>query len=194
GCVTTATCAAQLLYEIENPARYLQPDVVADFSGVTLTQVGPDRVRIDGANGHQRPATLKVTVGHREGFIGEGQISYAGLGAEARGRLALDVLRQRLESSGIHALDSRYELIGVNSIHGQTLACGYEPYEVRARVAMRVGTRKEAERVANEVEAMYLNGPASGGGVTKSVREVIAAVSTLVPRDLVQTTVTTMEL
>lgn len=194
GCVTTATCAAQLLYEVENPARYLQPDVVADFSGVTLTQVGPDRVRIAGANGHPRPATLKVTVGHRDGFIGEGQISYAGLGAEARGRLALDVLRQRLESSGIDALDSRYELIGVNSIHGQTLAAGYQPYEVRARVAMRVGSRKDAERVANEVEAMYLNGPASGGGVTKSVREVIAAASTLVPRDLVQPTVTTMEL
>lgn len=194
GCVTTATCTAQLLYEIENPASYLQPDVVADFSAVRLTQVGPDRVRVEGATGRQRPDTLKVTVGHRDGFIGEGQISYAGLGAEARGRLALDVLQQRLESSGIQAFDSRYELIGVNSIHGETLASGYTPYEVRARVAMRVGSRKEAERVANEVEAMYLNGPASGGGVTKSVREVIAAVSTLVPRDLVQTTVTTLEL
>jgi len=194
GCVTTATCTAQLLYEVENPASYLQPDVVADFSGVTLTQVGPDRVRVDGAQGHQRPATMKVTVGYRDGFIGEGQISYAGLGAEARGRLALDVLKQRLEASDIHAFDSRYELIGVNAMHGETLSAGCTPYEVRARVAMRVDTLKEAERVANEVEAMYLNGPAGGGGVTKSVREVIAAASTLVPRDLVQTSITMMEL
>ncbi|MDP2820055.1 MAG: acyclic terpene utilization AtuA family protein [Polaromonas sp.] len=194
GCVTVATCTAQLLYEIEDPASYLQPDVAADFSGVTLTQVAPNRVRVEGATGRQRPASLKVTVGHRDGFIGEGQISYAGLGAQARGQLALDVLRQRLDASGIQALDSRYELIGVNAIHGPSLAAGYEPYEVRARVAMRVTTRKEAERVANEVEAMYLNGPASGGGVTKSVREVIAAVSVLVPRDLVRTSVTTMEL
>ena len=194
GCVTTATCAAQLLYEIEDPARYLQPDVVADFSGVTLTQVGSDRVRVEGASGQPRPDTLKVTVGHRDGFIGEGQISYAGLGAQARGRLALEVLQQRLESSGIQALDSRYELIGVNAMHGQTLASGYEPYEVRARVAMRVASKKHAERVANEVEAMYLNGPAGGGGVTKSVREVIAVASTLIPRELVQTTVTLMEL
>ena len=194
GCVTVATCTAQLLYEIENPASYLQPDVAADFSGVTLTQVAPNRVRIEGATGRQRPACLKVTVGHRDGFIGEGQISYAGLGAQARGQLALDVLQQRLEASGIQALDSRYELIGVNAMHGPSLATGYVPYEVRARVAMRVATRKEAERVANEVEAMYLNGPASGGGVTKLVREVIAAVSVLVPRDLVQTRVTTMEL
>ena len=194
GCVTVATCTAQLLYEIENPASYLQPDVVADFSGVTLTQVAPNRVRIEGATGRQRPASLKVTVGYRDGFIGEGQISYAGLGAQARGQLALDVLRQRLNASGIQALDSRYELIGVNAIHGPSLSAGYEPYEVRARVAMRVPTRKDAERVANEVEAMYLNGPASGGGVTKSVREVIAAASVLLPRDLVRTRMTTMTL
>ncbi len=194
GCVTVATCTEQLLYEIENPASYLQPDVVADFSGVTLTQAGPDRVRVEGATGHPRPEKLKVTVGHRDGFIGEGQISYAGPGAEARGALALEVLRQRLDSSGMAALDSRYELIGVNAIHGETLSRGHAPYEVRVRVAWRVATRQHAEKVANEVEAMYLNGPAGGGGVTKSVREVIAAASTLVPRDFVQAGVTTLEL
>ena len=194
GCVTQATCAAQLLYEIENPSQYLQPDVVADFSAVTLTPVGPDRVRVAGGSGQPCPPTLKATVGYREGFIGEGQISYAGPGAEARGRLALEVLRQRLENDGPGGTESRYELIGVNAILGESLAQGYRPYEVRARVAVRVATRKAAERVANEVEAMYLNGPASGGGVTKSVREVIAAGSVLVPRELVHTTVTTLEL
>lgn len=194
GCVTTATCTQQLLYEIENPAHYLQPDVVADFSAVTLSQLGPDRVRVAGATGSARPATLKVTVGHREGFIGEGQISYAGPGAQARGQLALEVLRQRLQESGIQTLDSRYELIGVNAILGQALSAGHRAHEVRARVAMRVSSKKDAERVANEVEAMYLNGPASGGGVSKSVREVIAAGSTLVPRDWINTTVTMLEL
>lgn len=59
---------------------------------------------------------------------------------------------------------------------------------------MRVAKRKEAERVANELEAMYNNRPASGGGVTKSVREVIAGVSVQVPRDPVHTRFTTMEL
>jgi hypothetical protein len=194
GCVTRATCAAQLLYEIENPASYLQPDVVADFSGVTLTEVGPDRVLVAGASGHPRPATLKVTVGHRDGFIGEGQISYGGPGAQARGELALEVLRQRLQSSDIQPLDSRYELIGVNSILGPAHTTGHEPAEVRVRVALRVASRKEAERVANEVEAMYLNGPGAGGGATKSVREVIAVASTLIPRDMVQTTIVMLEL
>ena len=191
GCVTVATCASQLLYEIENPAAYLQPDVTADFSNATLTQVGPDRVLVGGATGRQRPDKLKATVGHREGFIGEGQISYAGLGAQARGQLALDVVKERL--AGTQAMDSRFELIGVNAMHGGSFAAGYTPYEVRARVAMRVATRHEAELVAHEVEALYLNGPASGGGVTQSVREVIAAASVLIPREWVQTSVTFLE-
>ena len=191
GCVTVATCASQLLYEIENPAAYLQPDVTADFSNATLTQVGPDRVLVGGATGRQRPDKLKATVGHRDGFIGEGQISYAGLGAQARGQLALDVVKERL--AGTQAMDSRFELIGVNAIHGGGFAAGYTPYEVRARVAMRVATRHEAELVAHEVEALYLNGPASGGGVTQSVREVIAAASVLIPREWVQTSVTFLE-
>ena len=59
-----------------------------------------------------------------------------------------------------------------------------------ARAAMHLATRAEAEHVAHEVEAMYLNGPASGGGVTKSVREVIAAASVLIPREWVKTSVT----
>ena len=192
GCVNTLTCASQLLYEIENPAAYLQPDVVADFSSVTLSQVGPDRVFVTGATGQRRPHKLKVTVGHRDGFIGEGQISYAGLGAEARGQLALGVLKFRL--ADIKALDSRFELIGVNAIHGSNLAKGCVPYEVRARAAMRVATRVDAETVAHEVEALYLNGPASGGGVTQSVREVIAAASVLIPREWVQTSVVFLEL
>lgn len=191
GCVTVATCASQLLYEIENPAAYLQPDVVADFSNVRLTQNGPDRVQVHGATGHKRPDKLKVTVGHRDGFIGEGQISYAGLGSQARGQLALDVLKERL--TDMKALDSRFELIGINAIHGPALAEGYTPYEVRARVAMRVATRLEAEHVAHEVEALYLNGPASGGGVTQSVREVIAAASVLIPREWAQISVTLLK-
>ena len=168
--------------------------VVADFSKVTLTQLGQDRVQVQGATGQPKPDALKVTVGYRDGFIGEGQMSYAGPGAQARGQLALDVLRHRLNAAGMGGFESRYELLGVNAIHGDTLSKGPEPYEVRVRVALRVPTRQQAEQVANEVEALYLNGPAGGGGATKSVREVIAAASILMPRDWVQTSVSILEM
>ena len=194
GRVDRLTCTAQLLYEIEDPARYLQPDVVADFSGVHLTEVGPDRVAVEGARGQPRPEALKVTLGYREGFIGEGQISYAGPGARARGELALAVLTRRLQRLGLDALERRAELIGVNALHGPGLGADREPYEVRVRLAVRTATRAQAEQVGQEVETLYISGPAGGGGVTQSVREVIAVASALIPREAVQPACQILEL
>lgn len=194
GRVDRLTCTAQLLYEIEDPARYLQPDVVADFSGVQIDDLGGDRVRVSGASGQARPDELKVTLGYRDGFIGEGQISYAGPGARARGEMALAVLEQRLKRAGLEALEHRAELIGVNAMHGPLLGTNHEPYEVRLRLAVRCETQAQAERVGQEVEALYLNGPAGGGGVTQSVREVVAAASAMIPRSAVQTHCILLEL
>jgi hypothetical protein len=186
GRIDRLTCSAQLLYEVGDPTRYLQPDVVADFSRVRFTEAGADRVLAEGASGRARPGTLKATLGYRDGWIGEGQISYAGPGARERGELALRVLEQRLERLGLGRHERRAELIGVNAMHGPQLGRDREPYEVRVRLAVRCTSSAEAQRIGQEVEAMYLNGPAGGGGVTQSVREVIAAESVLVPRDAVQ--------
>jgi len=194
GRVDRLTCTAQLLYELEDPARYLQPDVVADFSNVRLTEAGADRVAVSGGSGHARPEALKVTLGYRDGFIGEGQISYAGPGARARGELALSVLKHRLQRQGMDGLEHRAELLGVNAMHGRALGADHEPYEVRVRFAVRTGTRAQAEWVGREVEALYLNGPGGGGGVTQSVREVVAAASALIPREAVRCEVKVLEL
>ena len=195
GAVTAATCKEQLLYEIHDPARYLQPDVVADFSGVAVTEIGPDRVRVAGGAGQVRPDTLKVSVGYIDGYVGEGQISYAGPGAVARGRLALEIVAERLKLTGVQCREIRCDLIGVDSILRPKLSAGsgHEPPEVRVRVVGRTDSLKEAVRIGNEVETLYTNGPAAGGGVTKSAREVIAMGSTLIPRDLVRPAVHFLE-
>ncbi len=193
GRVDRLTCTAQLLYEVGDPTRYLQPDVVADFSRVRFTEMEANRVQAEGAGGAARPDTLKATLGYRDGWIGEGQISYAGPGARARGELALRVLEQRLERLGLTGRERRAELIGVNAMHGPQRGADREPYEVRARLAVRCTSQDEAHRIGQEVEAMYLNGPAGGGGVTQSVREVIAAASVLVPREAVRTAVQVLE-
>jgi len=185
GAVTAQTCKEQLLYEVHDPVRYLQPDVTADFSQVTVEEVGKDRVRISGGRGSERPATLKVSVGYVDGFIGEGQMSYAGPGALARGRLALDIVRERLKLAGVAAGELRFDLIGVDSLHGaQVSARANEPYEVRIRVTGRTDNLREAVRIGNEVETLYTNGPASGGGASKSARDVVAVASVLLPREL----------
>ena len=194
GRVDRLSCTAQLLYEIEDPASYLQPDVVADFSQVRLFEQGPNRVQVSGARGCARPDSLKATLGYRDGWIGEGQISYAGPGAVARGRLALQVLEHRLKMLGLGALERRAELIGLDAMHGPRLGVDRTPYEVRTRLAVRCATQDQAQVVGREVEALYLNGPAGGGGVTQTVREVIAVASALVPREAVQPGLQILEL
>jgi hypothetical protein len=100
--------------------------------------------------------------------------------------LALDVVKARLADEGYGHFEARYDLIGVNAILGDTQP-SHEPVEVRARIAVRVNTQAQALHVANEVEALYTNGPASGGGASKSVRELIAVASMLMPRSVIQT-------
>jgi hypothetical protein len=181
GLISRATCTEQLLYEIQDPSAYLTPDVVADFSQVTIEEIGQDRVRVSGGRGKPRPETLKVSVGFHDGFVGEGQISYAGPGAVARAELARQILAERLVDYDLSEL--RFDLIGVNSIHGELLSkkqC--EPSEVRLRTVGRAGTMKAAAMVPREVEALYTNGPSGGGGVNGFTKEMIAILSTLMPR------------
>lgn len=193
GQVTLATCKEQLLYEIHDPARYFQPDVVADFSEVSMQQVGPDRVSITGGRGAPKTGLLKTSIGYLDSYVGEGQISYAGPGAVGRGRLALEIVRERLALTGVVMTETRFDLIGIDSLHGEKLSSGSEPYEVRVRVTGRTDSMADAVRIGNEVETLYTNGPAGGGGVTKSAREVVGVVSALLPENLVSPSVQVWE-
>ena len=194
GRVTEQTCKEQLLYEIHDPRQYFQPDVIADFSEVRIEEIGLDRVLVTGGTGTQASGSLKVSVGYVDGYLGEGQISYAGGGAAARARLAIEIVRERLRLTGVQTTELRFDLIGIDSLHGPNLSSGHgEPYEVRVRVAGRADSLAEAIRIGNEVETLYTNGPAGGGGATKSAREIVAVQSVLLPRELITPTVVVIE-
>ena len=188
GYVNEATVKEQLLYEVHDPAAYLTPDVVADISDASVQPAGTDRVALDGVQGHARPGHYKVNVCHEGGWLAEGEISYAGPRAEARARLAADVLRQRLPG-----LSLRVDLIGAVSIFGDdaghllasTADRGVR--DVRLRVAATHADRAEAERLAREVTALYTCGPAGGGGVRTALTARLNTVSCLLPREAIDT-------
>ena len=191
GAVTAATCKEQLLYEIHDPAAYFQPDLVADFSDASVEEIAPDRVRVTGGRGRPHNGSLKVSVGYLDGWIGEGEISYAGPGAVARGRLALEIVRERLAITGVALSEIRADLIGLNSLYPGT--SHGQPPEVRIRIAGRTQSQAEALRIGNEVETLYTNGPAGGGGASKSIRRAIGVVSILIPRERAQPRVEMLE-
>lgn len=194
GVLDERTCREQLLYEVHDPHAYLTPDVTADFSRVRFTSERPDHVRVSGATGAPRPADLKVSLGFRGGWTGEGQMTYAGPRAEDRARLAADVVLERLRAvHGIPTDALTVELIGTGSaFRGAPGARGREDVvipEVRLRVSGVLETREQADAVRWEVESLYTNGPAGGGGARGSVTEVVAIRAASLPREAVQTTV-----
>lgn len=195
GCVDEHTVKEQLLYELHDPAAYLTPDVTADITAASVTQLATDRVRLAGVRGHPRPATLKVNVFHHHGWLAEGEISYAGRGAEARARLAADVLRRRLAGCG----PLRVDLIGVTSVFGDDAGRWLEAHpagdatDVRLRVALNHAERAVAERLTREVTALYTCGPAGGGGVRTGLRARLGTRSCSVPRSLAPSTLEFVE-
>jgi hypothetical protein len=186
GLVSEATVKEQLLYEVHDPARYLTPDVTADFSRVQVEAAGADRVRVSGAGGSRRPDTLKVTVGFDAGFLAEAGVSYAGPGAQARGRLAADIVRERLHE--VHGFNGavRVDLVGVGSLFATAIGPTSEAEDVRLHVALRSRSREDAETMLWEVESLLCCGPAGGGGFRGSIVPSVITKSVLIPRTSVR--------
>lgn len=169
GLVNAQVVKEQLLYEIHDPRHYITPDVILDLSQVTVQEIGKDRVEIKGIKGGPAPTTIKATVCFDGGWLGEGEISYAGPNCRARARIAADVLLERLK---IRKLDvqARVDLIGVSSVHdgdqgSQWRESLQEPEDIRVRLAVSARTQDDADQAAREALALYCCGPAGGGGV-----------------------------
>jgi hypothetical protein len=179
GVVNLATVKEQLLYEVVNPFAYLTPDVSANFTTVQLEEIAENQVKVWGGTGQEKPPTFKVSVGYQAGFLGEGEISYAGHNALNRAKLAGGTLEKRLK---IDFPDLRTDYVGVSAIHRTDFDRQIEPYEVRLRLAANADTAQKAALIGEEVEALYTNGPAGGGGARKYVTELVGIVSVLVDR------------
>jgi hypothetical protein len=195
GLIDRATVIEQMLYEVHDPHNYLTPDVVMDLGEVTLDQVGVDRVRVQGARGKPPPATLKATVCVDAGWLGEGEISYAGPNALARAELAASVVRLRCRSLEIDER-VRVEVLGTQAILDsdtqgrRARVAAPNDLEYRVRAAVRSAKRETAQRVADEVLSLYCSGPAAGAGVRQHVSAQVSTASILVDRARVQSKVT----
>lgn len=191
GRIDRMTATEQLLYEVTDPNAYLTPDVSADFSAVEIKETGLDTIAVTGGRGRKRPDTLKVSVGYHAGYIGEGEISYGGENCVARAQLAGEIITERLRGQ---FQELRVDILGLTGLHTRPMSGGdYHPYEVRLRVAGRSGDRQTAALIGEEVETLWCNGPAGGGGARKDTREQIGIVSCLLARDKVKPQVTVFE-
>ena len=195
GMVTVETCSEQIVYEIHDPENYLTPDVVADFKQVKFTEIAKDVVRVEGATGKPRTDTFKCSIGYKDCFIGDGEISYGGPGCLERAKLAIEILKERIELIAPGQFDElKFDLIGCNSLYWNPDYRYDEGLsEVRVRAAGRAKTKAIADLIPNEVEALYTNGPAGGCGAVKRTRDIVSVASILVPREDVRPAVRVFE-
>ena len=186
GVINLQTAKEQLLYEVINPFEYFTPDVIADFTTVKLTEIGKNQVQVTGGTGKKKPEAYKISVGYKAFYLGEGEISYAGASAFERAELAGEIIKKRLAPQPPEGEqrfeDLRIDYIGLNSVHRTGFDSSSIPYEIRLRIAAKAKTQEDAALIGEEVEALYTNGPAGGGGVRKYVNEVIGIVSTLIKK------------
>ncbi|MFG1684201.1 acyclic terpene utilization AtuA family protein [Nonomuraea sp. NPDC049269] len=108
GLVSIGTVTAQLVYEIAGP-RYLGPDVVARFDTITLSDDGPDRVRVSNVRGEPPPGTLKVAVNYLAGYRNTMTLVLTGLDLEAKARLAEEALWARIPRESFDSVDVTLE-------------------------------------------------------------------------------------
>ena len=181
GLVSLATVKEQLLYEIHDPSNYLTPDVIADFTNIQVEEVESNVIRVFGGSGKPKTGLLKTSIGYKDGYIAEAEISYGGSGSVQRANLAKEIIQKRLAAQNIEPTEIRYDFIGLNSLYRNKILSTQEADEVRLRIAARVGDDVMAKAVIREVESLYTNGPAGGGGIRSNIKEIVSIGSILIP-------------
>jgi hypothetical protein len=192
GMVTTQTVSEQLVYEMGDPRRYITPDVVADFTSIRLAPDGTDRVRVEGIRGVPATDSCKVSISYLDGWKAVGQLTIAGPWAVEKARICADALWGRLKRAGFTYQETLTELVGLNTCHGAIPKPPSHLNEVVLRVGVKDQDRRKVDRFGKEIAPLVTSGPPGvtgfAGGRPKAT-EVVSFWPALIPKDLVETTV-----
>ncbi len=123
GKITPAVIAEQMLYEIADPATYILPDVICDFTQVTMAQAGPQRVEVRGARGRAPTASYKVCATYVQGFKSSAQLTIVGFDAVAKARRTgaaiIDRTSAMLDKAKLGPYSATHiEVLGAESCYG----------------------------------------------------------------------------
>jgi hypothetical protein len=195
GAVTRETVSEQLLYEIGNPAEYITPDVVADFTSIKLEDLGNNRVRVYDIKGKPATPFLKVSASYSDGYLAFSSLTYTAPDALEKAQTADMILRKRLEQLGLQFDEIRTEFIGMNACHGDIARRrqpDFEPNEVMMRIGVRSRDYASVERFGKEIAPLVLTGPPSvtgfAGGRPKP-SDVVAYFPALIRKEVIQPSV-----
>jgi acyclic terpene utilization AtuA family protein len=193
GRVSFDTLRQQLLYEVHNPHAYFSPDVVLDMGSLRLDDQGGDRVRVTGAGGAARPASLKMVGGYHDGWMGAGIIGFAWPQAYAKCAKAADTIKTLVAERGWKIEDLNVEYIGYDSLLGANAdpAGRDQLNECFLRMTIRTPDRKVADAYGRLFPWLGLSGPPYVGSMkgVQGAKELLGIWPALVRRELVESQV-----
>jgi hypothetical protein len=181
----------QLLYELGDPKNFIAPDCTADFTTIHLEDTGPNRVRVSGIQGRERPASLKLSISYSNGWKSIGTLVYSWPQTIEKAQAADQIVRTRLKALGLEFDEIHTELFGANACHGY-IATSVDPPEVQLRIGVRSFNRKAVDRFTRELIPLVLSGPpgATGYGDGRPpVREIVSYWPALVPREEIKSSI-----
>jgi hypothetical protein len=188
GAVNIETVSEQLLYEVGDPAAYLTPDVVADFTSVSLAMPGPDEVRVSAARGRPATDSYKVSIAYRDGFLASGTLVLLGPDAASKARRAGQMIVDRLARAGFKPERSNIEVLGSGEVVPGVITSASPPVETVLRVSVHDPRKAAVERFSKEFAPLVTSGPPGVTGYTTgrpAVREVFAYWPALVAKSAV---------
>ena len=200
GLVSIGTAAEQMVYEIGDPAAYVLPDVVCDFTQVSIREAGPHRVHFSGARGRPPTPTYKASATWSDGFRVGAYYMIAGIDAAAKADKVADAVFRRsavmLREQHLPAFtEISHEAIGSESTYGPaSRARGTR--EVMLKLAAKNPSPRALEILVREFTSAGTSmapGFTGLGGNRPKVMPVVRLFSLLVPKDEVDVQVLVSE-
>ena len=187
GVVTPLSVAEQMLYEVGDPANYLLPDVICDFTGVTTKAVAPDAVEFAGASGRAPSGHYKVSATYEDGFRASTSLTLVGRHAADKARAVADAVFARCRGLLRQHNIGDFTETSVEIIGDERSSFGLETQGAR-EVVLRVGVRHEDMRAieifGREIAPFGTGGPPGITGFTGRPKPtpVFRLFSFLIPR------------
>ena len=170
GLVCVPAIAEQILYEVGNPAQYLLPDVICDFTNVKLFQQSDDRVKVEGAIGFSPTPTYKVCATYLDGYRAVAQLTIVGFDACAKAKRTAQAIldRSRMlfenEKTGDFT-DTLVEILGSESAYGPHTQ-SVQPREVVMRLAVSHTSKEALQLFSREIAAAGTSWAPGTTGIT----------------------------
>ena len=192
GVVAPDTVGEQITYEVHDPARYVLPDVVCDFTQVRLAEAGPDRVRVTGARGLPPPADYKASITYADGHRLQATLLIVGHDARAKAERVGAAILERVERINLGRGLGRFRATSIEALGAERYLGAASRARDTREVVLAIGAAHDREaaletlarEIAPAATSMVQSITGFAGG-RPSVQPVVRLASCLVPRRLI---------